>query len=317
MCYKAISTKDPVVVVKKITELNKDQISSLTIQGKQGKSSLTFRLRNMGGTWVLPDKYNFPVEQKRAHQLLNSFLSMRLSKPVATSIASQSRLFVSERMYARKITWPNGNNLEGFYLGSPAGKANMLSHIRLLGENEVYQGVIMNSWQVGLSTRDWISPIFLDLDVDDVVEFRQVQKNNSYGKDELYVRRVNGHWILQGMPSVTQEPFNPVSFSSYLSMQCFWDLDDIAGKGVPFPPNSNLSDAPIVMTFTIRDKKTGKTRDVKVYVGYKQAGGEGYYCRTSEEPWIYIISPEKAYSFALKREFFGDEYRKNRDPNSK
>jgi hypothetical protein len=300
-----------------MTTMKREDFTALTLVSKQGKNSLEVKLKKVDGIWVLPEKFDFPVVQSRVDELLYSITSLNLGRAVTKSKASQSKLYVSDRMFARKITWKNGSKVEGFYMGTPAGVSYNKTHVRRLDGEEVYQAEIFNAWQVGVSSRDWISPIFMDLNYDEVIEFVQIRRNREgFSSDNLNVRKINGVWILQGAPVKREEPFDSVSFASYLKEQMTWNLEEIVGKNKN-PKGSHLNDPFMEMIFTLLDRRTGKERKVTISVGAKVPDTEGFYVRTTESPWIYLLSPKKTQTFVPKSDFFGDGYRKRREFQNK
>ncbi len=136
--------------------------------------AVTF-MRKAGG-WVLPDADDFPVDGEKMDELLDKLLALDTRRLVASNPVNFARLEVKSDDYRRRIELSGGNASAIIYLGGSGGVDTV--YARRAGENQVYLGRGLNSWELSTQIATWVDANYVNIAQADV---RQIRVRNAQG----------------------------------------------------------------------------------------------------------------------------------------
>ncbi len=120
--------------------------------------------------WALPDADDFPVDGAKVDSLLEKIASLDTRRLVATNPANFNRLEVDDEDFRRKIHVESGSANAALILGGSGGADTV--YVRRAGEDNVYLGVGLNSWELSTQISTWIDASYVNVAQDDVLEIR-------------------------------------------------------------------------------------------------------------------------------------------------
>ncbi len=147
--------------------------------------AVTF-MRKTGG-WVLPDADDFPVDGDKADELLDKLLALDTRRLVASNPVNFARLEVKDDDYRRRIELSGGSASAAIYLGGSGGVDTV--YARRAGENQVYLGRGLNSWELSTQTATWVDANYVNIAQADV---RQIRIRNAQG--DFTLLRADESW---------------------------------------------------------------------------------------------------------------------------
>ena len=89
---------------------------------------------------------------------------------MATNPANFTRLEVDDEEFRRKIQLENENASAELILGGSGGADTV--YVRRAGEDQVYLGVGLNSWELSTQISTWVDAVYVSAAQDDVLEIR-------------------------------------------------------------------------------------------------------------------------------------------------
>lgn len=120
--------------------------------------------------WALPDADDFPVDGDKVEGLLEKIASLDTRRLVATNPANFTRLEVDDEEFRRKIRLESENASAELILGGSGGADAV--YVRRAGEDNVYLGVGLNSWELSTQISTWVDASYVNVAQDDVLEIR-------------------------------------------------------------------------------------------------------------------------------------------------
>ena len=165
-------------------------VDSITIADDL-ENLLRFARREEG--WVLPDADDFPVNSSKVDELLDKLAGLDSARLVATNPANFVRLEVANDDFQRKLTIVSADKSEELLLGGSGG-ANTV-YARREGEDKVYLGAGLSSWEASTSVSSWIDTSYVKAPQDDVL---RIKVTNSDGSFEFL--REGDAWSYLGLP---------------------------------------------------------------------------------------------------------------------
>ena len=145
--------------------ISAEAVERITIADNTG-AEITFARTDAG--WVLPDADDFPVKGDKVDDILNNALSLDTRRLVASDPANFARLEVAEADFRRKLTLDAGGQSIVLYLGGSGGVDTV--YTRRAGENEVYLGFGLNSWELAASIASWVDTSYVSVPQVDALE---------------------------------------------------------------------------------------------------------------------------------------------------
>ena len=117
--------------------------------------------------WALPDADDFPVDGAKVEEILNKIAGMDTRRLVATNPANFVRLEVGNKEFRRKLTLESADASAEFYLGGSGGVDTV--YLRRAGEDKVYLGVGLNSWELSTQISTWVDSSYVSVPQADVL----------------------------------------------------------------------------------------------------------------------------------------------------
>lgn len=117
--------------------------------------------------WVLPGADDFPVDGDKVEAILAKVAGLDTRRLVATKRANFVRLEVDEKDYRRKLRLESGDDSAELFLGGSGGVDTV--YVRRAGEDNVYLGVGLNSWDLSTQISTWVDPSYVSVPPDDVL----------------------------------------------------------------------------------------------------------------------------------------------------
>ena len=148
-------------------------------------------LRRDGSTWTIATADGYPADTSKVDDLLNTIRDAKTRSAVVTSDKYHESLEVSEaKAQARVRLYRDGEDepVADLILGKTTTGG---AHVRIAGEEDVYDVRGLTPWQLRPDTATWMQKKLVDIPVDSV---RKVAVRNEHGAFE--VERVEGDWIV-------------------------------------------------------------------------------------------------------------------------
>lgn len=120
--------------------------------------------------WALPEADDFPVDGTKVESLLEKIASLDTRRLVATNPANFTRLEVADEKFRRTIHVESANASSTLILGGSGGADTV--YVRRAGEDYVYLGVGLNSWELSTQISAWVDASYVSVAQDDVLEIR-------------------------------------------------------------------------------------------------------------------------------------------------
>ncbi len=127
--------------------------------------------------WALPGADDFPVDGDKVDEILAKLRNMDTRRLVATIPANFVRLEVAEEEFRRKVTLSSEDASAVLYLGGSGGADSV--YARRAGEDNVYLGLGLNSWELSTQVSTWIESSYVNVPPADVLE---ITVQNSAGR---------------------------------------------------------------------------------------------------------------------------------------
>ena len=128
--------------------------------------------------WVLPDADDFPVDGDKVEEVLDKIAAMDTRRLVASNPANFARLEVKDDDFRRKLTLEAGEKSAELVLGGSGGVDT--SYVRRAGEDKVYLGVGINSWELSTQVSTWLDASYVNVPPDDVLAFTVKNAQGSF-----------------------------------------------------------------------------------------------------------------------------------------
>ena len=136
------------------------------------------RVARLDDGWVLPGADDFPVDGGKVEAILEKIAVMDTRRLVATNRANFVRLEVGEDDFRRKITLESSDASVDIYLGGSGGADTV--YVRRAGEDEVYLGLGLNSWELSTQISTWLDSSYVNAPQDDVLEITVQNSEGSF-----------------------------------------------------------------------------------------------------------------------------------------
>ncbi|MCY3798304.1 MAG: DUF4340 domain-containing protein [Chloroflexi bacterium] len=128
--------------------------------------------------WVLPGADDFPVDGAKVEAILGKIARLDMRRLVAKNRANFARLEVGEADFRRRITLESADDSAELYLGGSGGADTV--YLRRAGEDNVYLGVGLNSWELSTQISTWLDASYVNVPQEDVLEISVSNAAGSY-----------------------------------------------------------------------------------------------------------------------------------------
>ncbi len=166
---------------EKLAGFEPAQIDTMLIETTRDKTVL----KKVNGKWQLPELDDFPADQSKAVQLLDTLAALKKGWPVATSTGAAKRFKVDDDEFERRITLEDGGNtVAQLYFGTSPGLRKV--HARMASEDDIVT-VGFSLFEAEADSGDWIDDKILALDEKKImrVELPGVTLQRQDGKWQL------------------------------------------------------------------------------------------------------------------------------------
>jgi hypothetical protein len=178
-----------------------------------------------GDRWVVEDSDGFPADAAKVDKLLDSLGEITVRRPVVSSNRYHGALKVTEDDHERRLKiWetPDGEPKLELLVGTSPNYR--VSHVRLGGEDEVYEARGISPYDLGSEGRAWIDTHFVSVPFDDVT---RVKLTNEHGTIEL--ARDQGPWTVVSPAASAGKELDQAAVDSFVRSLTSLSLTDPAG----------------------------------------------------------------------------------------
>ena len=140
------------------------------------ENQMTFA-RNEEG-WVLPNADDFPLNGEQVDEILSKLEDMDTRRLVASNPANFARLEVKDDDYRRRIDLEAADSNMVLFLGGSGGADTV--YVRRSGENEVYLGSGLSSWELSTQVSTWLDANYVNVPPNDVLEITVQNAEGSF-----------------------------------------------------------------------------------------------------------------------------------------
>ena len=143
--------------------------------------------------WVLPGADDFPVDSVKVEEILDKIAGLDRRRLIASNPANFARLEVSDDDFRRKVRLESGATSVTLYLGGSGGVDTV--YLRRAGEDNVYLGVGLSSWELSTQTSTWVDANYVNVPLADVLE---ISVENTEGRFSF--ARDGDSWLYADLP---------------------------------------------------------------------------------------------------------------------
>ncbi|MFQ5670150.1 MAG: DUF4340 domain-containing protein [Acidobacteriota bacterium] len=193
----------------------------LEIEDGEGKS---VDLLHSSQGWTLEEKDNYPVDDSKVTKLLNDLKALKVRRPVVTSSRYHEALKVTADAHERRLKmWEEGSDDPKVDLFLGTSPNYRISHVRLDGDQEVYEAMGISTYDLRPDSSAWIEKKFLDIPFDKVIGIR-VQN----GKGSFSLEKQNGAWAITEPADSKKKSLDQAEVDSYVrSLASLWLVDPV------------------------------------------------------------------------------------------
>lgn len=222
-----------------LANFDPNAVDSITITSNDDKQ---IRLVKTGGAWVLADVANYPTQETRVSDLLNTLSALNTSRLVSDNSANQRRLGVADDQFERKIEITQGSQTYTVYVGTSGG-ANA-THTRLGGQDQVYLNRDISPTSVSAELTTWSQTEYIRVEKEKVVSMTITNANGT-----VEFQNVDGVWQMVGLAN--GEAFNEQNFTELLDKVVAFNLRKPLGTEAL--PDYGFDEPLATVTFVVRD----------------------------------------------------------------
>jgi hypothetical protein len=254
--------------------------TSITISAANDQS---IALAREAESWVLEDPAGYPVAAGMVEELLDKLEELRIRRPVVTSSRYHEAFKVAVENHERRLRIRAGEEDEpelDLFLGSSPNFD--LSHVRLAGDDRVYEVRGLGSFDLRTERSSWVERKFVDVAVDDVIS---LELRNAHGDIEL--AHESGLWTLISPAGGGAQSLDANKMDSWARSVCSIFLSEPAGR---VDDAASGFDEPAAV-LEIRHRVGDAEETVRVIVGAELNGENGgRYAKRSGFDFSVILS---------------------------
>lgn len=148
---------------EKVIDLDPATLDEISIE-EQGQPALV--MRQKGGTWVLPQRFDFPAASDKLDHLTEKLFGLTKSWPVGTTAVAAERFKVTDEDFERRITFsPRDGDRTVLLIGTSPGFKKV--HARLADRPAIY-AIDFSAYEASVKPQDWEDKDFLKLERDQI-----------------------------------------------------------------------------------------------------------------------------------------------------
>lgn len=260
---------------KSLLDLKAEDVTGLTIQDDQGRS---ISLAKSGDGWVVRSAADYPADAAKITPVIDKLLALTTGRLIGETAASHARLQVADDKFVRKVDLQTAAGTRTLYLGSPAGSRAM--HVRLAGQNQVYLGNDLASWEITADLTSWINPVYFSVSTADILGIILKNSNGEF----VFEKDAAGNWVMLGLTA--GEELEPNNVTSLVSLMTSVRLTKVLGK--TDDPAYGMAEP--AASVTIRAKSGDQAKSYILTIGAKDPTDNTYAVKSSESPYYVAVS---------------------------
>ncbi|MCL4254672.1 MAG: DUF4340 domain-containing protein [Anaerolineae bacterium] len=270
-------------------------VDNITITDSDDKQ---IRLVKADDVWVLADVDNYPAQETRVSDLLNTLSALNASRLVSDNSANQRRLGVADDEFERKIEITQGSQTYTVYIGTSGG-ANA-THTRLGGQDQVYLNRDISPASVSAELTSWSQTSYIQVEREKVVSMTITNANGTFEFEN-----VDGVWQMVGLAD--GETFNEQNFTELLDKIVAFNLRKPLGTEAL--PDYGFDEPLATVTFVVRDtlvtsedeNSTGQTLDTTYELVIGGRYEDGFAVKFNRSEFYVLASAFYATDFTEER----------------
>lgn len=137
-------------------------ITSLMITDENGKS---LTLTKQGADWFVGED-KFPADETGVEAILAKLSGLKSSRLVSRTKSSHSRLKVGDEDFNRKVVLTSAKGETTLFIGTAPSSKSV--HLRVAGQNDVYQVAGIAAWEVQPEVDSWWKSKYVELNADSI-----------------------------------------------------------------------------------------------------------------------------------------------------
>ncbi|MBI2602458.1 MAG: DUF4340 domain-containing protein [Deltaproteobacteria bacterium] len=149
---KGAPASDPLLTL----EWNK--VDKITVEDSDKK---TMEIVKKEGKWILPSFFDFPVNEDKIRETLETLASIKKTWPVGNTTVAAKQFEVVDDKFERRISYHAGDSVQTLYLGTSPGYRKV--HTRANKEDHTYS-IDFNAFDVPANAKDWLDREVYKLD---------------------------------------------------------------------------------------------------------------------------------------------------------
>ena len=253
-------------------DLEAGDIVALTIADGDGNS---ITLRQVAGTWVLPDADDYPAQADKITPLLDKIVGITTGRLVTRTDTSHRRLQVAADDFMRRIDLEATDGTHYvLYLGSSPSYG--ATHFRVEGQDETYLTSDITAWETDATASGWVDTAYSKVTQDDVTRMTLENENGAF----TFTKDADGNWTMEGLAA--DETLNKSAVTTLLQRAATVNMQAPLGKEEKAEYGM---DAPLaVVTLT-----TGE-EEITLRVGAKNPDDNSYVVISSQSPYYARVA---------------------------
>jgi len=254
--------------------LKAEDITRFTVSDKDGHS---VELVRQGNGWSVSSAADYPADTAKIDTFLGKLLAVQTNPLVTSTSASHKRLQVADDDFVRRVdvTSPDGATRTLFLGTTGTGGA---PHVRLGGQDAVYQARELFSYDAATDVVNWINPVYFSVAQENVTALTLQNANGTFE----FEKSADGNWALKGLAA--GEVFNLNNFTSLLVRIASVRMTKPLGKEAK--PEYELDAPGAVITVASKDE-AGSVKTAILRIGAKDETDSSYVVGSTDS--VYIV----------------------------
>lgn len=268
-----------------LLDIKVEDITGMTVTDDQGA---VVKLTKPAANWVAPGAGDYPVDAAKVTPVLTKLVALTAGQAVAQTAASQAQLQVADDKFVRKIELQTANAVKTLFLGSSAG--SQATHVRVSGQDAVYLGRGVTTWEISADLLSWIDPVYLAVPAADLAAFTLQNANGSFA----FTKDATGNWALDGLAA--GETLNANSITTLVSQVASLRMTVPLGK--TNDPAYGLAQPTALLTLQARSGDQAKT--ITLAVGAQNPADRSYVVKSSESAYYVRVAEASAQTLVTR-----------------
>ena len=174
-------------------DLKTADVASMSVSDSDGNA---VRLRQVAGSWVLPDAGDYPAKADTITSVLDKVVALNSRRLVTRTSSSHKRLQVGADSFVRRVDLETAAGTRyTFYLGSSPSYGT--THVRVEGADETYLASDLTPYEFGTTPASWVDTAYFSVAQDQLsaVTVRNARGTLTFNRD------AEGKWTLAELPA--------------------------------------------------------------------------------------------------------------------